>query len=137
MPRYVQAAPEVPDPYASDAVAQSYIDRYVPADAAGAAHARLAALGADIETTLRAAHPDAETHPPMLRQYDAWGRRVDRVETAAGWETQRVAAAGTPSSRCPTCPTSGPVTAPRPASSSTRCCTSTAPSRRPSPARWR
>ena len=29
----------------------------------------------------------------MLHQYDAYGRRVDHVETAAGWETQRVAAA--------------------------------------------
>jgi alkylation response protein AidB-like acyl-CoA dehydrogenase len=93
MPRYVQAAPELTDPYASDTVAQSYVDRYVPADATGAAHARLAGLGADIQTSLRAAHTDAETHPPLLRQYDAYGRRVDRIETAPGWEAQRVAAA--------------------------------------------
>jgi alkylation response protein AidB-like acyl-CoA dehydrogenase len=93
MSRYVQAAPEVSDPYATDLVARSYLDRYLDAEAAPQAHRRLAALGADIDARLRAAHTDAETHPPVLRQFDAYGRRIDRIESSAGWETQRAAAA--------------------------------------------
>src|SRR5262249_53661567 len=42
---------------------------------------------------LRAAHADAEAHPPVLHQYDGWGDRVDRVEVSPGWERLRVAAA--------------------------------------------
>ncbi len=93
MSRYVQAAPELPDPYTSDTVARSYLDRYLTGAARADAHQRLGALGADVVTTLRAAHTDAETNPPVLRQFDGWGRRIDRVETAPGWEAQRAAAA--------------------------------------------
>ena len=42
---------------------------------------------------LRAAHAEAEAHPPVLHRYDGWGGRVDRVEVSAGWERLRVAAA--------------------------------------------
>jgi hypothetical protein len=28
---------------------------------------------------------NAETHPPTLRQYDPWCRRVDELDTSEGW----------------------------------------------------
>jgi acyl-CoA dehydrogenase len=93
MARYVQAAPEPSDPYVSDTVLKSYLDRYVHDEAAAAAHSRIAALGADVVARLRDAHFRAEANPPQLRRYDAWGVRIDRIESDPGWETQRVAAA--------------------------------------------
>ena len=53
----------------------------------------LKALAAEVTGPLRAAHTDAESHPPVLHRYDGWGARVDRVEVSAGWERLRVAAA--------------------------------------------
>jgi acyl-CoA dehydrogenase len=93
MTRYVQAAPLLPDPYTSDPVLRSYLARHLGADRLAAAEPRLAALGASVVATLRDAHLDAEAHPPTLRQFDPWGARLDRVETSAGWQVLRAAAA--------------------------------------------
>jgi acyl-CoA dehydrogenase len=93
MPRYVQAAPELPDPYLADRVLRAYLARYLGPDRFAAAESRLAPLGSAVTTTLREAHADAEANPPRLRQFDPWGARVDRVETSAGWQTLRAAAA--------------------------------------------
>ena len=93
MPRYVQIAPGLGDPYHSDHVLRSYLDRYLGPERLAAADARCSALAADVTGSLRAAHTDAENHPPSLRRYDAWGARIDRVETSEGWQMQRRAAA--------------------------------------------
>ncbi|HEY7177063.1 MAG TPA: acyl-CoA dehydrogenase family protein [Micromonosporaceae bacterium] len=93
MSRYVQAAPPVPDPYESDAVLRAYLARYLGRERFSAAEPRLVALGAAVTDTLRDAHADAEAHPPVLRQFDPWGGRIDRVETSAGWRALGAAAA--------------------------------------------
>jgi alkylation response protein AidB-like acyl-CoA dehydrogenase len=93
MTRFVQAGPRLPDPYTGDATLRSWLDRLLGADAHAAAAPTLAALAGDVVGGLREAHHDAESHPPTLTRYDAWGARVDRVETAPGWETLRRAAA--------------------------------------------
>jgi acyl-CoA dehydrogenase len=90
--RFVQPVPPPADPYTGDHVLHAFLDRLLGDDAA-LAQPRLAALGADVRDRLLAAHHDAETHPPALTRYDAWGARVDRIETAPGWQTQRAAAA--------------------------------------------
>ena len=93
MDRFVQTAPVLPDPYTSDHVLRSYLDRYLGPERRATADLRLAALGRDVSGSLRAAHEDAEAHPPTLRKFDPWGARIDRVESSAGWETERRAAA--------------------------------------------
>ncbi len=93
MARYVQTFPPLPDPYGSDHVLHGWLDRLLGTDGHAAAKARLEALAADVTGPLRAAHADAEAHPPELVRYDPWGRRVDRIAAAAGWEEQRRAAA--------------------------------------------
>jgi alkylation response protein AidB-like acyl-CoA dehydrogenase len=91
--RFVQAVPPAADPYAGDPLLRSWLDRVLGPAGHAAAKDRLTALAADVVGTLRAAHTDAETHPPTLVRYDAWGARVDRIETSAGWREQRAAAA--------------------------------------------
>ena len=93
MTRFAQPAPELADPYESDPVLTGWLDRLLAPDGHAAAKDRLATLAADVLGPLRDAHHDAENNPPRLVRYDGWGRRVDRVETSPGWETQRVAAA--------------------------------------------
>ena len=93
MSRFVQPVPPLPDPYTSDPALRANLDRMLGPDRHALAAPRLAALAADVVGALRAAHRDAEAHPPTLVQFDGWGRRVDRIETASGWDDQRRAAA--------------------------------------------
>jgi acyl-CoA dehydrogenase len=93
MARFVQHLPPPDDPYAGDRQLRAWLDRQLGADGHAAAKGRLADLAADVAGPLRLAHADAEAHPPTLHRYDAWGARVDRVETSAGWRAQRAAAA--------------------------------------------
>ncbi|MFC4042980.1 acyl-CoA dehydrogenase family protein [Dactylosporangium siamense] len=93
MSRFVQDSPALRDPYTSDWLLQGWLDRILGPDGHAAAKGRLAALSADVLGPLRAAHHDAETHPPTLTRFDPWGARVERVDVSAGWDTQRAAAA--------------------------------------------
>jgi alkylation response protein AidB-like acyl-CoA dehydrogenase len=93
MQRHVQAEAVLPDVYAGDPVLRSWLRRLLGDDGFAAAQAPLRVLAAQVAGPLRAAHRDAEAHPPTLHRYDGWGARVDRVETSAGWERLRVAAA--------------------------------------------
>src|SRR5688572_23277938 len=93
MTRFVQPAPRLANPYRTDPVLAGWLDRLLGVNGHAAAAGRLDALAADVRGPLRAAHHDAEAHPPRLVRYDGWGQRVDRVETAPGWETLRRAAA--------------------------------------------
>ncbi|WP_173163004.1 acyl-CoA dehydrogenase family protein [Phytohabitans suffuscus] len=93
MDRFVQAVPPPADPYAGDPLLRSWLERVLGPAGHAAAKDRLAALAADVVGPLRAAHADAENNPPRLVRYDAWGARVDRIETSDGWQRQRAAAA--------------------------------------------
>jgi alkylation response protein AidB-like acyl-CoA dehydrogenase len=93
MARYVQPSPVLPDVYADDAVLRSWLTRLLGPEGVNAADVRLKALETEVMGPLRAAHTQAENHPPVLHRYDGWGHRVDRVEVSEGWERLRVAAA--------------------------------------------
>lgn len=90
--RFVQTVAPLPDVYDSDWLLRATLARLLGEDGHNAAEKRLKALAGDVTDRLRDAHHQAEGNPPRLRQYDAWGRRVDRIETPTGWETLRRAA---------------------------------------------
>ncbi|MDQ6648604.1 MAG: acyl-CoA dehydrogenase family protein [Actinomycetota bacterium] len=93
MARFVQSFAPLPDPYDDDHVLRATLDRLLGDSGARAAAGPLKALSADVAGPLRAAARNAEAHPPVLRQYDGWGRRVDEIDTSPGWETLRQASA--------------------------------------------
>jgi alkylation response protein AidB-like acyl-CoA dehydrogenase len=93
MTRFVQTGPSLRDPYTADPQLRGWLDRLLGEDGHAAAKQRLADLSAEVVGPLREAHHDAETHPPALTRFDAWGRRVERIDTSAGWQAQRAAAA--------------------------------------------
>ncbi|HEX2773938.1 MAG TPA: acyl-CoA dehydrogenase family protein [Micromonosporaceae bacterium] len=94
MARFVQPVPAPADPYAGDRLLTAWLERQLGPAGHAAAKDRLGALAADVAGPLRAAHADAEANPPTLVRYDPWGARVDRIDTSAGWQTLRAAAAG-------------------------------------------
>ena len=70
------------DPFQSDSALRSGLDRY----GAGWAAPRLLALGRELTGPQWAeAASLANRNPPVLRQYDAQGRRVDEVEFHPAW----------------------------------------------------
>ncbi|GGM37911.1 acyl-CoA dehydrogenase family protein [Dactylosporangium sucinum] len=93
MTRFTQQPPTLRDPYSADPQLRGWLDRLLGDAGHAAAKGRLAELSAEVLGPLRAAHHDAETHPPVLTRFDAWGNRIERVDTAAGWRAQRDAAA--------------------------------------------
>lgn len=93
MNRYVQAVPPPAEPYESDPVLRPWLARQLGAWGLARAEERLRPLAADVAGPLRAAHRQAEANPPTLVRYDAWGARIDRIDTPAGWQEQRRAAA--------------------------------------------
>jgi alkylation response protein AidB-like acyl-CoA dehydrogenase len=93
MTRFVQTGPSLRDPYTADRQLRGWLDRLLGEDGHAAAKQRLSDLSAEVVGPLRDAHHDAETHPPTLTRFDAWGNRVERVDTSAGWQAQRAAAA--------------------------------------------
>ncbi len=93
MGRFVQTLPPPADPYKGDRLLRSWLERHLGKAGHAAARPRLEALAADVTGPLLQAHRDAEAHPPQLVRYDPWGRRIDHIETSAGWQTLRAAAA--------------------------------------------
>lgn len=92
MTRFLQHLPDPPDPYRGDPMLAGWLRRHLGGDDPAAA-SRLSQLAAEVTGPLRQAHRQAEAHPPTLVRYDPFGARVDRIETPAGWEILRQAAA--------------------------------------------
>lgn len=93
MSRFVQHVPDIEDVYVSDFVLRAALDRILGDVGHKSAAPLLESLAAEVAGPLREAHRQAESHPPELVSYDAWGVRVDRIEPPWGWEQQRQAAA--------------------------------------------
>jgi acyl-CoA dehydrogenase len=93
MARFVQPVPAPADPYTGDRLLTAWLERQLGPAGHAAAKDRLGALAVDVAGPLRAAHAAAEATPPTLVRYDPWGARVDRIDTPAGWQTLRAAAA--------------------------------------------
>ncbi|MFI5907751.1 acyl-CoA dehydrogenase family protein [Dactylosporangium sp. NPDC051541] len=91
--RFVQTGPGLRDPYTADPQLRGWLDRLLGEDGHAAAEQRLSDLAAEVLGPLRDAHHDAENHPPTLTRFDGWGQRIERVDTSAGWQAQRAAAA--------------------------------------------
>ena len=82
---FLQDAPQLAHPYRSDRLLHALLDRAMPAARRHALDADLDALG---DYALLAWQRAAVTtrRKPVLTQWDAWGRRVDRIELTEAWQ---------------------------------------------------
>lgn len=82
---FLQAAPQLPHPWRNERLLHALLDRAIPS-------ARRAALDADLDAlgdyALMAWQRSTTTtrRKPVLTQWDAWGRRVDRIELTPAWQ---------------------------------------------------
>ena len=86
---FLQDPPQLPHPYRgayrSERALPALLDRALPADRRAALDADLDALGDYAKSAWqRATH--SSRHKPVLTQWDAWGRRVDRIELTTAWQ---------------------------------------------------
>ena len=89
---FLQDPPRLPHPFHDDRVLRSYLARAFPDDARKEATEQLAALGDLAGGRLYDLMIEDRLSEPRLVQWDAWGRRVDRIELTRVWqEARRVA----------------------------------------------
>ncbi|MHB1058224.1 MAG: acyl-CoA dehydrogenase family protein [Rhodanobacter sp.] len=82
---FLQDPPQLPHPYRSDRSLLALLDRALPAGRRAALDADLDALGDYAQMAWRRACTTTR-RKPVLTQWDAWGRRVDRIELTTAWQ---------------------------------------------------
>lgn len=85
MPEFYQDGPVLGNQYTTDAVLRSYLRRTLPAPLLAALEPEFERLGERVATDVLALGEAAEADPPRHVPFDAWGRRIDRIETSDAW----------------------------------------------------
>jgi putative acyl-CoA dehydrogenase len=93
MSEFFQDPPRLGNQYDDDALLRAYLRWRLPAKMLGEIEPSLRQLGHRASTDILALGEAAESSPPTHVPYDAWGRRVDRIETSDAWrELDRISA---------------------------------------------
>jgi alkylation response protein AidB-like acyl-CoA dehydrogenase len=83
---FTQQAPEPGNTYRGDALLQSWLMRTLPADSLRELEPELDELGAVSGGPLYRLQLAARLNEPRLKQWDAWGNRVDELEVTPVWQ---------------------------------------------------
>jgi len=93
MTEFFQDPPRLGNQYDDDALLRAYLRWRLPAKMHAEIEPDLHRLGHRAATDILALGESAEASPPRHVPYDAWGRRVDRIETSDAWRgLDRIAA---------------------------------------------
>jgi alkylation response protein AidB-like acyl-CoA dehydrogenase len=93
MSDFFQDPPRLRDTFEDDAVLRGYLRRILPDAVRADVEPGLRRLGARAAGDLAALADRAEAAPPRHVPFDAWGRRVDAIETSGAWRALDRAAA--------------------------------------------
>jgi acyl-CoA dehydrogenase len=90
---HLQEPPSLGNQYDDDAALRSYLRRSLPSDVLAEIEPELREMGALSGGPLYAMQLAERAEEPRLTQWDAWGRRIDRIELTPLWrEAERIAA---------------------------------------------
>jgi alkylation response protein AidB-like acyl-CoA dehydrogenase len=93
MSEFFQDGPVLGNQFDEDGVLQGYLRRKLPAEMLADIETGLRRMGERAVTDILALGNAAEASPPRHVPYDAWGRRVDRIEVCEAWkQLERIAA---------------------------------------------
>lgn len=93
MDEFYQPAPTRTNTYTSDLLLRELLRHRLPPAVFAEVDPGLERLGARAVSEIAGAGDAAESAPPCHVPYDAWGRRVDRIETSSAWRTLETIAA--------------------------------------------
>ncbi len=82
---FIQAAPVLGNQYRDDRVLRAYLERALPREVRVAIEADLDELGAHAASAWLEARARTPV-TPTLTQWDAWGERIDRIESTPVWQ---------------------------------------------------
>jgi alkylation response protein AidB-like acyl-CoA dehydrogenase len=82
---FVQSPPSLDNLYTSDRLLLGFLRRKLPQDLLEALTPDFVALGAEAAGPLASLQHADRLHEPVLTQWDAWGKRVDRIEVSPLW----------------------------------------------------
>jgi alkylation response protein AidB-like acyl-CoA dehydrogenase len=85
MPEFFQDSPHLANQYEDDALLRAYLHWRLPAKMLAEIEPSLHRLGHRAATDILALGEAAESSPPRHIPFDAWGRRIDRIETNDAW----------------------------------------------------
>ena len=85
MSEFTQEEPRLGNQYDDDGLLRAYLRWRLPAKMRAQIDPELRRLGHRVITDIFALGEAAEASPPRHVPYDAWGRRVDRIETSDAW----------------------------------------------------
>ncbi|MEO8910549.1 MAG: acyl-CoA dehydrogenase family protein [Gemmatimonadaceae bacterium] len=85
MPEFFQDAPKLGNQYDDDALLRAWLRWRLPAKMLAEVKPNLKRLGARAASDILALGDAAEASPPRHIPYDAWGRRIDHIETSDAW----------------------------------------------------
>lgn len=90
---FYQSPPELGNQYEADPVLRAYLAAALPADVLAAVEGELSELGGLAGGELYRMQLEQRTAEPTLVQWDAWGKRIDRIELTGLWARAKEIAA--------------------------------------------
>ncbi|KFP80066.1 hypothetical protein N310_03714, partial [Acanthisitta chloris] len=84
-----QERPQTGNQYLEDALLRSYLKTHLPPKVLQEVHQDLERFGNRLQTKIQALSWECELNPPVFRQFDAWGQRVDRIDTCLAWRRMK------------------------------------------------
>ncbi|XP_010406823.3 acyl-CoA dehydrogenase family member 11-like isoform X1 [Corvus cornix cornix] len=84
-----QEQPETGNQYLEDTLLRSYLKTHLPPKVLEEVHQDLERFGNRLLTKIQPLGWECELNPPVFRQYDAWGRRVDHIHTCSAWRRMK------------------------------------------------
>lgn len=90
---FIQQAPKLENEFTDDQFLQDYLSSYLPRETVDVITPDLIQFGKRSATEFISWAREAETNPPTLTQFNAWGERIDEIQISQGWlNLEKVAA---------------------------------------------
>nr|CAB3262787.1 uncharacterized protein LOC100183254 [Phallusia mammillata] len=90
---FTQDQPKLYNPYTHDGLLKSYLKRFIPQKHLVEIEHDLTRFGDAIVANIDHMGRSCELKQPTLTQFDAWGNRIDRVNTSEEWKNMKAIAA--------------------------------------------
>lgn len=82
---FFQDGPELTNTYEADLWLQMWLEDRIPKKYLATIEKDLKQFGHRAANEIRTLGVQAENHPPQLKQFNAWGKRIDEIEVSEAW----------------------------------------------------